>query len=174
VPNAFDILLKKGAAPASVVVGSRRSARTSRPSAKLREAQDGGLQSAVAAGKRKVRDSSSESQSRQRRIHRRTSSAVLSDDEGGDTEPAETIDNDSESDTSDAGFTLDELRAMDNTASVCLDLMQFSESLLTSEMKGTVSKLSKTEDVRTMFTVVDEVDSTTGKAKKTHLCTFCR
>jgi hypothetical protein len=53
-PNAFDVLLKKGVTPASVVVGSRRSARTSRPSAKLRNAQDGGQQSAAAAGKCKA------------------------------------------------------------------------------------------------------------------------
>ena len=48
-PNAFSVLLQKGKAPAAKTAGARRSSRTSKPSGRLRDAQESTIQSNLRA-----------------------------------------------------------------------------------------------------------------------------
>jgi hypothetical protein len=46
--NAFSVLLGRGRSPAAITAGARRSSRTSKPSGRLRDAQEADIQSAPA------------------------------------------------------------------------------------------------------------------------------
>jgi hypothetical protein len=137
--SVFAIMMQAGRTSTTKIAGGRRStsprrsSRCSKPSAKLREANE-----SKSAGKRKTRDSSRGSPARQSIMRRRIDNADVSDgtsslfegDGGYTTEPVE--DTDAVSEEEGPSFTLEELKAMGSDAPVRLILFPLP-SLLTSK-----------------------------------------
>jgi hypothetical protein len=186
--NAFSVLLSKGAKPTNTTAGSRRSTRTVKPSAKVREADA----SSPVSGKHPTVDTDMEDEVPTKKSRQSSLRSIVIDSDDDMTGPTKhilsrkaTIDNyddDDEvagTDDNEDGTNADYIQTKalgDEDREVCDPiLIEILSTTRAFQARRKVSKDDRTADIKTIFSCETKVNVRTGKSENIGWhCNVCR